>query len=308
VIAAGSLGAALALGVAASARPGGETIPVALVQGNVAQHLKWDQTQQRAILRTYAELTRADARESRLVIWPEAAVPAYVRLEPWVSGWLTALAAEVDRPLLVGAPDAEEVSGRIRYLNSAFLVEPRGIAARYDKIHLVPFGEYVPLKRLLSFVEAIAAEIGEFTPGRDRVVFPLSGAPFGTVICYEAIFPDQFRRFVRDGARFMVNITNDAWFGDSGGPLQHLATVPLRAVENGVAIARAANTGVSALVHPSGRIEPQLGLFQRGALRVDVPLRTRETFYTRFGDVFAYACSAVAAAALAARAVAGRRG
>jgi apolipoprotein N-acyltransferase len=308
VIAAGSLGAALALGVAASARPGGETIPVALVQGNVAQHLKWDQTQQQAILRTYAELTRAAARESRLVIWPEAAVPAYVRLEPWVSGWLTALAAEVDRPLLVGAPDAEEVSGRIRYLNSAFLVEPRGIAARYDKIHLVPFGEYVPLKRLLSFVEAIAAEIGEFTPGRDRVVFPLSGAPFGTVICYEAIFPDQFRRFVRDGARFMVNITNDAWFGDSGGPLQHLATVPLRAVENGVAIARAANTGVSALVHPSGRIEPQLGLFQRGALRVDVPLRTRETFYTRFGDVFAYACSAVAAAALAARAVAGRRG
>ena len=128
----------------------------------------------------------------------------------------------------------------------------RGIVARYDKIHLVPFGEYVPLKRLLSFVEAIAAEVGEFTPGRDRVIFPLRGAPFGTVICYEVIFPDLFRRFVRDGARFMVNITNDAWFGDSGGPLQHLATVPLRAVENGVAIARAANTGVSALVHPSG--------------------------------------------------------
>jgi apolipoprotein N-acyltransferase len=165
----------------------------------------------------------------------------------------------------------------------------------------VPFGEYVPLKGLLFFVEAIAAEIGDFSPGRQRVIFPLEGAPFGTVICYEVIFPDLFRRFVQDGARFMVNITNDAWFGDSGGPLQHLAMVPLRAVENGVAVARAANTGVSALVSPSGAIGPELPLFQRGVLRVEVPLRGTSTFYTRFGDLFAFACAAVTAAALAAR-------
>jgi apolipoprotein N-acyltransferase len=303
----GGLGATLALGLAPAGHPGGGTIPVALVQGNIPQSLKWDPAEQRAILETYSELTRRAAPESHLVVWPEAAVPAYLRLEPWASEWLTRLAADVDRPLLVGAPDAREDGRTIRYLNSAFLVGPRSIEARYDKIHLVPFGEYVPLRGLLFFVEAIAAEIGEFTPGRDRVIFPLSGAPFGTVICYEVIFPDLFRRFVRDGARFMVNITNDAWFGDSGGPLQHLATVPLRAVENGVAIARAANTGVSALVQPSGRIDPQLGLFRQGVLRVEVPLRTRETFYTRFGDVFAYACGAVAGAALAARAVAGRR-
>jgi apolipoprotein N-acyltransferase len=305
-VVAGSLGATLALGLAVPDPAGSARVPVALVQGNIPQHLKWDEGEQQAILRTYAELTRGAAPGSRLVVWPEAAVPAYVGLEPWVAEWLARLAAEVDRPLLVGAPDAREDGGTIRYLNSALLVRPAGIAARYDKIHLVPFGEYVPLKRLLSFVEGIATEIGEFTAGRDRVIFPLEGAPFGTVICYEVIFPDLFRRFVRDGARFMVNVTNDAWFGDSGGPLQHLATVPLRAVENGVAIARAANTGVSALVHPSGRIEPRLGLFQQGALRVEVPLRTRETFYTRFGDLFAYACGAVAAAALAARAAAGR--
>ena len=105
----------------------------------------------------------------------------------------------------------------------------------------------------------------------------------------------------------MINITNDAWFGDSGGPLQHLAMVPLRAVENGIAVARAANTGVSALVSPDGRIDPELGLFRRGTLRVAVPLRTGETFYTRFGDVFAYACSAGAAAALATPLVGRRR-
>jgi apolipoprotein N-acyltransferase len=171
----------------------------------------------------------------------------------------------------------------------------------------VPFGEYVPLKRLLFFVDAIAAEIGDFTPGRARVIFPLEGAPFGTVICYEVIFPDLFRRFVAGGARFMVNITNDAWFGESGGPLQHLATVPLRAVENGVAVVRAANTGVTALVLPDGRIGPRLGLFQRGALRVDVPLATARTFYTRYGDLFAYAASAVTAAALLAGLAAPRR-
>ena len=156
-------------------------------------------------------------------------------------------------PLLVGVPDAETDGRRVRYLNSAFLVESAGLRARYDKMHLVPFGEYVPLKRLLFFVEAIAAEIGDFTPGRQVTILPLEGTPFGTVICYEVIFPGLFRRFVAEGASFMTNITNDAWFGDSGGPLQHLAMVPLRAVENRIAIVRAANTGVSAFVAPDRR-------------------------------------------------------
>ena len=161
----------------------------------------------------------------------------------------------------------------MRYLNSAFLVESPGLRARYDKMHLVPFGEYVPLKRLLFFVEAIAAEIGDFTPGRRAAIFPLEGAPFGTVICYEVIFPDLFRQFVAEGASFMANITNDAWFGDSGGPLQHLAMVPLRAVENRVAIVRAANTGVSAFVAPSGAIQASSRSARAGVLRGEVPLR-----------------------------------
>ncbi len=118
----------------------------------------------------------------------------------------------------MGVPDAETDGKKVSYLNSAFLVESGGLRGRYDKMHLVPFGEYVPLKRLLFFVEAIAAEIGDFTPGRQVAILPLEDAPFGTVICYEVIFPDLFRRFVAEGASFMTNITNDAWFGDSGGP------------------------------------------------------------------------------------------
>ena len=284
------------------------TVPVAVVQGNIPQAVKWDAGFKAETLRIYGELTRAAAPGSRLVVWPEAAVPAYVRFEPTAMKGLTDLARSVGVPLLVGVPDAEPDGRAVRYLNSAFLVDAAGVRARYDKMHLVPFGEYVPLKRLLFFVEAIAAEIGDFTPGRRVAVLPLEGTPFGTVICYEVIFPELFRRFVAEGATFMTNITNDAWFGDSGGPLQHLAMVPLRAVENRVAIVRAANTGVSAFVLPSGAIQATIPIGERGMLRGEVPLRDGQTFYARFGDVFAFACAAMSGAALAAGLAAGRRG
>src|SRR5262249_3821654 len=140
--------------------------------------------------------------------------------------------------------------------------------------------------------------ISDFGVGKVATVFRLSGTAFGTVICYEVIFPELFREFVVDGARFMVNITNDAWFGQTSGPWQHLGMLPLRAVEHRVAIARAANTGVSAFVDPSGRVSRWLPLFERGALNASLPLRSRTTLYTRLGDWLAYACLALSAAAL----------
>jgi apolipoprotein N-acyltransferase len=303
-----AVGGTLLVGYAHLALADAPTLPITVVQGNIPQAVKWDAGFKAETLRIYGELTRAAAPGSRLVVWPEAAVPAYVRFEPGVMRWLIDLAAGVRVPLLVGVPDAETDGRKLRYLNSAFLVDSAGVRARYDKMHLVPFGEYVPLKRLLFFVEAIAAEIGDFTPGRQVTILPLEGTPFGTVICYEIIFPGLFRRFVAEGASFMANITNDAWFGDSGGPLQHLAMVPLRAAENRIAIVRAANTGVSAFVLPSGEIQTTLPLGVRGTLRGEVPLRRGYTFYARFGDVFAYACAAMSAAALAGGLAAGRRG
>jgi apolipoprotein N-acyltransferase len=292
---------------------------VALVQGNIDQGVTADPTSARDRLRIYGELSRRAAPGVRLVVWPEGAVPVYRGEEPAVLASLTTLAATVDRPLLVGTADAEparapgerprsplEASAsppEARYLNTALLVSGAGVSARYDKMHLVPFGEYVPLKRLLLFVDAVAAELRDMSPGRTTTVFPLAGAPFGTVICYEVIFPSLFRRFVAEGATFMLNLTNDAWVGDSSGPLQHLAMVPLRAVENRVAVGRAANTGVSALVAPSGAIVEALPLGRRGSLHVEVPLTAGGTFYTRHGDWFAHAMSAVSAAALAAIAV-----
>jgi apolipoprotein N-acyltransferase len=307
LVAALAVAGALLVGRAHLAPDGAPTIPVALVQGNIPQAVKWDARFKAETLRIYGDLTRAVAPGSRLVVWPEAAVPSYARFEPATMQWLTDLASEVKVPLLVGVPDAAVDGQRVRYLNSAFFLDSSGLRGRYDKMHLVPFGEYVPLKRLLFFVEALAADIGDFTPGRQVAVLPLEGAPFGTVVCYEVIFPGLFRKFVAEGASFMTNITNDAWFGDSGGPRQHLQMVPLRAVENRTAIVRAANTGISAIVLPTGAIQSVLPLGTRGTLRGDVPLRRGSTFYTRFGDVFAYACAAVAAGALLAGLAAGRR-
>jgi apolipoprotein N-acyltransferase len=306
-VAGGVVAGTLLVGRAHLAQEDAPTLRVSAVQGNIPQAVKWDARFKAETLEIYGDLTRKAAPGSQLVVWPEAAVPSYARFEPATMHWLTDLAKEVGVPLLVGVPDAEVGGGRVQYLNSAFFLDSSGLRGRYDKMHLVPFGEYVPLKRLLFFVEAIAAEIGDFTPGRQVAIFPMEGSAFGTVVCYEVIFPGLFRRFVAEGASFMTNITNDAWFGDSGGPLQHLQMVPLRAVENDVAIVRAANTGVSAVVLPSGRIQGVLPLGTRGTLSGDVPLRRQHTFYTRFGDVFAYACAAISAGALLAGLAAGRR-
>jgi len=162
----------------------------------------------------------------------------------------------------------------------------------------VPFGEYVPLAWLIGFVRSWAEFISDFAAGQSETIFPLPRAPFGTVICYEVIFPEVFRAFVARGAAVMVNITNDAWFGRTSGPWQHLGMVPLRAVEHRVAIARSANTGVSAFVEPSGRVSRLLPLFERGVLHHRVALRTRTTLYTRLGDWLAHGCLALGAAVL----------
>src|SRR5262249_5862301 len=210
---------------------------------------------------------------------------------------LIALSSAVGAPLLVGSVDREERIGA-KFLNSAFLLTGQGISAKYDKIHLVPFGEFVPLGWLIGFVRSWAEFISDFASGRSETIFPLPGAPFGTVICYEIIFPEHFRAFVAGGASFMVNITNDAWFGRTSGPWQHLAMLSLRAVEHRVGIARSANTGISAFVEPTGRVAQMLPLLERGVLRGRVPLRSGVTLYTRLGDWLAYICLGLTAAVL----------
>jgi apolipoprotein N-acyltransferase len=275
------------------------SVEVAVIQPSIEQTIKWDPARHAQILDIYEQLTRQAARtRPAVVLWPETATTIFLRGDPVLLERLRRLSEEVGTPILVGSIDRRD-RPREQFLNSAFLLTGQGITAKYDKIHLVPFGEYVPLASLLGFVKGWAEFISEFGTGDTETVFPLPGASFGTVICYEVIFPELFRGFVIRGATFMANITNDAWFGETSGPWQHLGMLPLRAVEHRVAIARAANTGVSAFVEPTGRIGPVLPLLERGVLHRRIPRRDRVTLYTRFGDWLVYACAGLGAAAVA---------
>jgi apolipoprotein N-acyltransferase len=280
-------------------RARGETVPgveVAVIQPVIEQSIKWDPVRNAEIIDVHERLTREAARSHpALIAWPETAAAIFLRGDPPLLARLSALSSELRIPLLIGSVDRQDAPSA-KFLNSAFLLTGQGITAKYDKIHLVPFGEYVPLGWLIGFVRSWAEFISDFAAGERQTIFPLAGAPFGTVICYEVVFPELFRGFVADGATFMVNITNDAWFGGTSGPWQHLGMLPLRAVEHRIAIARAANTGVSAFIEPSGRVRPMLPLFERGILRHRLALRTRTTLYTRLGDWVAYGCLALGAA------------
>jgi apolipoprotein N-acyltransferase len=298
------LGATLGFGawrLSHTAPPGEVTI--AVMQPSIEQPLKWNPEHTASTVAVYGELTRAAARQRPdLIVWPETAAPTVLRRDPALLQMLTELAGTWQVALLVGSIDIGGTRDR-EIRNTAFLLTEHGIVNRYDKIHLVPFGEFVPLSGIIGFVRGWAEFISELTPGARAVVFAGPPAPFGVVICYEGIFPNLVRRFVTGGARLIVNMTNDAWFGRTSGPLQHLAMYPLRAVEHRTAVVRAANTGVSALIMPSGRIMETLELFERGNLIARLPLRGGQTLYTRWGDWLPYASVAVSAAALLAAAL-----
>jgi apolipoprotein N-acyltransferase len=162
---------------------------------------------------------------------------------------------------------------------------------RYDKVHLVPYGEYIPMRRWMPFLNPIVQSVGDFTPGERIAPMDSPLGKIGVLICFESIFPDLSRKMVRQGAWLLVNLTNDAWHGRTSEPYQHMSMSQMRSVENRRPTARATNTGISAFVDEAGRTQETLGLFQRGALtRSIAPGLQGLSFYTRFGDVFAILC------------------
>lgn len=275
-------------------------VRVAVIQPSIAQPLKGDPDYAAATLGIVMSLTRQAADERPgLIVWPETSVPAMLRREPGMLQSFQALARETQASLLLGSIDAD-VKSPTKIYNSAFLLTENGVSGRYDKMHLVPFGEFVPLSGVIGFVRSWGEFIAELEPGARPVVFPGPPAPLGVVICYEGIFPELVREFVKGGARLIVNMTNDAWFGRTDGPWQHLAMYPFRAVEHRTAVVRSANTGVSAIIAPTGQIIRRLTLFRRGTMSEPVPLRSRETLYTRLGEWVAYLSLAVSAGSLGA--------
>ena len=281
-----------------STEPDGELLRVAVVQGNVPQAVKWDRRYREATLERYAALTREVARERpTLIVWPETAVPGDLQHDAELSRAIGALAAETRSHLLVGTSENAKFTRKDlggRSYNSMVLLTPEGrVASTYHKIKLVPFGEYEPLRGIVTWPAAIVSTMGNSVAGDEYTLFRIGGATVATTICWENIFPDLVREFVRLGARLVVNATNEAWFGETAAAYRFLAISVFRAAENRVAVVRSANTGISAVIDPYGRITRRLRdrdgreLFVAGTLTATIPLARTTTFYTTYGDVFA---------------------
>jgi apolipoprotein N-acyltransferase len=268
------------------------TLRYAVIQGNIPQDVKWTREYQTLTLQIYEDLTRqatALTPSPDLILWPETAAPFYFQEPGSLHLWVRKIAENASAPLLFGAPAYEVTSDGVRESNRAYLLNERGeVVGFYDKVHLVPFGEYVPLGKLLFFVHRLARGIGEFLPGKSRYPLEVKNLKMGVLICYEAIFPYEVREFALRGADLLVQITNDAWFGPTWAPEQHLELARLRAIELGVPLFRSANTGISAVISPEGRIVQRTPIFTRTYLTGSLHYHPFETFYKRFGGIIAW--------------------
>lgn len=277
--------------------PVGVPLKVALIQGNIDQGIKWDPAFMEETIAIYERLSRRATDEGAvdLVVWPESAAPFFFQVPGPPSVRITSLAREIHAPLIFGSPAFDDSGSLRRYFNSAFLLSSSGeVVGRSDKIHLVPFGEYVPLAKLLPFVQKLVEGVGDFSPGVTLAALDIGKGKVGVLVCFEGIFPDLSRSYVREGAQLLVNITNDGWYGRSSAPYQHLSMVVFRAVENGVPLIRAANTGISAIIDKKGNISLATPLFKEDYLVGEVILGKGGTVYTRIGDVFAFVCLGIA--------------
>ena len=265
-------------------------INAAVVQANIDQSVKWKPSVQLQTLATYFKLSRSVGHSKpALVVWPETALPLFYQDAPLFSPKMRDLATELGALLLFGSPAYERINGKIRYYNRAYMITPGvPVPQYYDKRHLVPFGEYVPLKKYLPFINHLVQAAGNFAQGGPQG--PLKGRDLsmGVLICFEAIFPELARDLSREGANLLVNITNDAWFGATSAPYQHLSMAVFRSVETGIPMIRAANTGFSAFIGTDGQVLKKTHLFVEAVLNQSIPVSpAKPTIYTRSGDLFA---------------------
>ncbi len=277
---------------------------VAIVQGNIDQAHKWDPAFQIGTTKKYLALTaEAALLQPDLVVWPETATPFYFTASPQLTRLVTDTVVQAGVHLLVGSPRVQADAGGPAYYNSAFLVTPQGLTQEhYDKVHLVPFGEYVPLKSLLSFVGKMVAQVGDFSPGeKGRTLAWEANAPIGVQIGFEIIFPGLSRALAKNGAGMLVNLTNDAWFGRSSAAYQHFSMAVFRAVENRRSVVRCANTGISGFIDPVGRIHDRTALFEDAVIDRRVAEITRVSAYTQLGDVLPIVCLALSGLLVGAR-------
>ncbi len=270
----------------------GPTVRVGIVQGNVPQGQKWDPAHRDDILERYLSLTReVAARGVDFVIWPESSTPFVFERDAWHTEVMRDAVVRAGVPLVFGS---DQVVGPTEFYNAAFVLDERGaVRGTYRKMQLVPFGEYIPVRSLLFFAQPLVEGFSDFSAGDRLTLLPIDANRLSVAVCYEAVFPWLSLQAVRQGSQLLTTITNDAWYGTSAAPYQHFEQARVRAVETGRYLVRAANTGISGVVDPYGRVLVASSLFQTGTYVGEVRWLNGSTMYTRVGDSLAWACMLV---------------
>jgi apolipoprotein N-acyltransferase len=271
---------------------------VSLIQGNIDQSIKWNANFQKETINIYEELSlRHPAANGGLMVWPETAVPFNFQDEDKLQHQVKDLPVKTNSWFIFGSMSYAMGNENTDYYNSAYLLSPQGdIRGKYDKVHLVPYGEYVPLRTLFPFISSLAAGIGDFAEGKGFYPLTMGDRKVGVMICYEGILPEAARMYKNAAAELLVNITNDAWFGTTSAPYQHLSMTIFRAVETRLYLVRAANTGISAIVDPTGKVIAQTEIFKRDEIHGRVKFIMLPTFYAIYGDLLvgaSFICLAV---------------
>ena len=272
-----------------------DRVKVVIIQGNIDQSKKWDPEFRKQTIDRYRSLTLSTMDfKPDLVVWPETSVPLFFQKQNALSKIISHIPIESDTSLIFGCPAYEMKIGITQYFNRVYLLSPKGvISGYYDKMHLVPFGEYVPLKRFLPFINRLVHAAGDFTPGKQKDPLQYRNIAAGTLICFEGIFPELSRSQVNNGANILINVTNDAWYGMTSAPHQHLCMAIFRAVENKRWLIRSANTGISAFVDPYGRVAKKGSLFDEEVLTQEIQTIPSLTIYNQYGDFFVFIILAI---------------
>jgi apolipoprotein N-acyltransferase len=311
LVAALAAGAVLQAGSLIEAPPAKADHAALLVQQNLPVAADWSPSSLQQTLSELVALSEKSASEASpgkidLIVWPESPAPFFTN-DARFRAAISDLARKSNAWILTGSIGAASPlpgESTSQMFNSAALISPAGEwTARYDKIHLVPFGEYLPFPSLFAFAGGLTKEVGGFEHGTSRATLDAGGTKLGVFICYESIFPDEVRQFADNGAQVFVNISNDGWYGDSGAYAQHLNQTRMRAIENSRWLLSATNTGVTAAIDPLGRVVAKIPRKERATLAAPYALTSVTTFYSRHGDWFAYACAIISLAALISRVI-----
>jgi apolipoprotein N-acyltransferase len=265
----------------------GSPIEIGIIQANIAQEDKWNPRNAFTIFDRYLAMTRQAVKQgAKFVLWPESSTPFYFEEDAGGGDALRRVVRETGTPLLFGSDQIEDDPAGARYYNSAFLLDPTGsTAAVYRKMYLVPFGEYVPFRSILFFVGPLVEAVADFSPGTAVTMLPIEGHMVSTAICYEVVYPDLMRKAVRAGSELLTTITNDAWYGTTSAPYQHFELARMRSIEQGRYLVRSANTGVSGIVDPYGRVLVRTNLFERTIVVGEVRFLQEQTVYAKMGDI-----------------------